>query len=48
MMHAQVIKHKEDPASGLLDKCLEKLNKSQVIEVTVDDHPACLSLVSYG
>jgi hypothetical protein len=46
-MHAQVIKHKEYLASGLFDKCLEKLDQWFVIEVAVDDLPAGLALVGH-
>jgi len=48
MMHAQVIKNQEDLAPSLLDKCLEKLDKSQVIEVPIDNHPTGFSLISHG
>jgi hypothetical protein len=47
-MHAQVIKHQKDLASRLLDKFFKKLDKSKVIEVTVDDYPACLSLIGHS
>ena len=46
-MQAQVIKHKEYLASGLFDKCLEKLDQWFVIEVAVDDLPAGLALVGH-
>lgn len=48
VMHAQVIQHQEDLASGLLDERLGKLDKSLMVEVAVDDHPVCLALVGHG
>src|ERR1700675_940754 len=48
VMHTEVIEHQEDLPSGLLDKRLEELDQSHMVEVAVDDHPACLALVGNG
>ena len=47
VMHAQVIKHLKYLASSLFDKCLQEIDQSIVIEVTVDDLSAGLALIGH-
>jgi len=48
VMHARVIKDEKHFASSLFDKCLQELDQSLMIEVTVDDLPAGLALIGDG